>query len=518
MERTFCHNTGQLRRSGCASSAAPSRYRTMKGAGSRDISLQVIALGVLIVLPRIGLAVSLDDCRISDSAGVRSIAARCGRVEVPENHADPGGDSIELFVAVVPALTRRPAESALTVIAGGPGAASSEFYVAYRSAFGRINRDRDILLVDQRGTGQSHRLDCPVPEEIGTRHWSVESARDSAAECLAGLSGDPGLYNTSAAVRDLDAVRLALGYPALDLYGASYGTRVAAHYLRRYPESTRSVILDGSLPPDEVLGPQIALDAQLALERIFERCASDSDCHGRFPDLAERFSTLRAALEQETIRVRMPDPTTGSPLTVDLGPLEVAAAIRILSYRPETMALIPLLIDAASHGNPAPLAAQAHMIVEDLGSALSYGMHNSVVCSEDVPHFAHLEIDRQALGATYLGTDQVDALEAVCEIWPAGPVDADLREPIRSMVPVLLISGEADPVTPPDNGSRFASDLPLARHLIVAGQGHGVAHVGCMPRLIAEFVDGTDLDALDASCLDKQGASPFFLDFSGPGP
>jgi len=485
---------------------------------SRDISLPIIALSVLIAIPGVALSVSLEDCRISDSAGIQSIAARCGLVGVPENHADPDGDQIDLFVAVVPALTRRPADSALTVIAGGPGAASSEFYVGYRTAFGRINRDRDVVLVDQRGTGRSHRLDCQAPEEIGSGDWSVATARDSAAECLARLPGEPRFYNTSAAVRDLEAVRLALGYPALDIYGASYGTRVASHYLRRYPDSTRSVILDGSLPPDEILGPRIALDAQAALERVFERCRDDDDCARRFPDLAARFATLRADLQQQMIRVRMPDPTAGDPASVDLGSLELAAAVRMLSYRSETAALIPLLIDSASRGNPAPLAAQAQMIVADLGSALSHGMHNSVVCSEDVPYFSDLVIDRQALRATYMGTDQVDVLEAVCEIWPAGPVDTDLRAPIRSEVPVLLISGEADPVTPPDNGRRFASDLPLARHLVVAGQGHGVAHVGCMPRLIAEFVEGTDLDALDAACLDKQGPAPFFLDFSGPGP
>jgi pimeloyl-ACP methyl ester carboxylesterase len=462
--------------------------------------------------------IELEDCRITDTSGIRSISARCGTLRVPENYADPGGKHIDLFVAVIPALSQKPSSTPFTAIAGGPGAASTEFYTAYAGAFSRIQRSHDIVLIDQRGTGRSGALDCPLPEELDPGEWSLDLVRRSARECLASLDADVRQYTTSVAVRDLDRMRAALGYAQLNIYGSSYGTRVAQHYMRRYPERTRTVILDGVVPAAEVLGPSIALDAQRALDQILARCANDADCAGRFPDLAEQLWSLRDRLQSDAIDLSMQDPVSGEMDDTRFTELDLIVALRLMSYHPDSVALMPLLIDAAARGNVAPLAAQSRMAQQDLSDALSVGMHNAVVCTEDAPFYDELELDRAALADTYIGTQQVDTLAAICEIWSAGVIDVDLKEPVTGDIPVLVLSGSADPVTPPSNGQRVADALQNAVHVIGEGQGHGLAAVGCMPQLMAEFVDNGSLDGLDMSCMEKQGPTPFFVNFSGPSP
>ena len=230
-------------------------------------------------------SLALEDCRINAGPEYPGIKARCGRFSRPLNPEDPGGESIELFVAVVAALTLEPATDPVLPIAGGPGQASSTFYAGTYGAFEALRRDRDILLIDQRGTGQSTPLDCDVDEDAVQIEFSVDETLEATERCLDTLPHDPRYFTTSVAVSDIEAVRNALGYGRLNLYGVSYGSRVAQHYARRYPDSTRSVILDGVVPPQLALGPAIALEAQRALDGVFARCAEDHGCAAAFPDL-----------------------------------------------------------------------------------------------------------------------------------------------------------------------------------------------------------------------------------------
>jgi len=460
----------------------------------------------------------LEDCRISDSSGIRSVTARCGSLRVPENYAEPDGRQIDLFVALVPALSQKPAATPFTVIAGGPGAASTEFYTAYAGAFSRIQRNHDIVLIDQRGTGRSNALDCPVPEELDTAEWSLELVRESTRECLASIDADVRQYTTSVAVRDLDRLREALGYEQINVYGSSYGTRVAQHYMRRYPERTRTVILDGVLPAADSVGPAIAIDAQTALDRILARCAEDADCSRHFPDLGASLDQLRQRLRAGPVEVAMQEPSSGEPETFGFSEMDLVIALRLMSYHPDSVALMPLLIDAAARGNMAPLAAQSRMAQQDLSEALSFGMHNAVVCTEDAPFYAGLDIDRAALEQTYLGATQFDTLVEICKIWDQGVIDDDLKSTATGPTPVLVLSGSADPITPPGNGERVTDALDNALHIVGNGQGHGLAAVGCMPQLMADFVASGSVEGLDPSCMEKQGPSPFFVNFSGPTP
>ncbi len=460
----------------------------------------------------------LEDCRIRAGEGFPGIKARCATFERPLNPEAPGDGTITLFVAVVPALSLEPQPDPFVPIAGGPGQASTEFYASYAQAFEDVRRNRDILLVDQRGTGRSAPMTCEADEELIEGRYSREQTIEQAQKCLDELPHDPRFFTTSVAVSDLEALRQALGYPQLNLYGISYGSRVAQHYLRRHPETTRTVVLDGVVAPQIALGPGIAIEAQNALDAIIDRCAEDEHCSERFPDLRTTFDTMIASLRNDAVTVRLPHPLTAKPDEIRFSDAELAGAVRLLSYHPSSIALLPLLISEAASGNYAPLAAQFLMIAENMSESLSIGMHNAVVCTEDAPYFETAEVTADALDATYIGPLQLDALDAICSVWPEGVLDPEFKMPVQTDVPVLLLSGEADPITPPAYADLAAVDFGNARHLVGERQGHGLAPRGCVPDIIGDFVATADVETLEADCMRRLHAMPFFLDFAGPAP
>jgi pimeloyl-ACP methyl ester carboxylesterase len=440
-------------------------------------------------------ALELSDCRIDAGPGTASIAARCGTLIRPLDPSDTGSDTIELSVAVVPALTLEPPGDAFVPIAGGPGMSSIQFYAGWAGAFERVRQHRDILLVDQRGTGQSAPMTCDVDDEIVEGAYSEEDTLRAVEDCLATLPYDPRFFTTSVAVTDLEALRVALGYDALNLYGSSYGTRVAQHYARRYPDRARTVVIDGVVPPQLPLGPDIAIESQLALDRVLDRCSEDTAC-----------------------AVHVPNPVTGQLETLDFGNDHMAAAIRLFLYSHRTIALLPLLISEAANGNLVPMAAQFQMVVISLSEALAIGMHNAVMCTEDAPFIDFAAVDQAALDASYLGPLQLEAIRTMCSVWPQGPLDDDLRSPLATDMPVLLLSGDSDPITPPQYAELAAVEMRNAWLLTGKNQGHGLGAVGCMPRVIDTFVENMRLEDGDADCLNDSFSMPFFLDFAGPTP
>jgi len=463
-------------------------------------------------------ALPLEDCRIRAGEGFPGIKARCGTFERPEDPSNPDSPTLALRVAVVPALSLEPEPDAFVPVAGGPGQSTVEFYASVYTAFEDVRRTRDIVLLDQRGTGDSAPLRCEVDEDIIEGRYSRQQTIEETEKCLEALPHDPRFFTTSVAVQDLEALRQALGYSQFNLYGISYGSRVAQHFLRQFPGSTRTVIIDGVAAPQIALGPGIAIESQNALDFVFARCAEDAACNDRFPALSARFNTLRDALENEPVTISMPDPLTGKLDEVRFSDVEMSGAIRLLLYHPSTIALIPLLVDEAIKGNLQPLAAQWRMISADMSDAINLGMHNAVICTEDAPYFENENIGIDQLEATYMGPLQVDALEAMCTVWPKGVIDDGFKEPVASDLPVLLLSGEADPITPPAYADLAAVDLGNALHLTGKRQGHGLAPRGCTPGIIGDFVETAAVDGLDVDCLERLHAMPFFVDFSGPSP
>lgn len=463
-------------------------------------------------------ALELETCRIAAHEGRAEAKARCGRLAVPLAAADGDGEHIELFVAIVPGMLEEPAPDPFVVIAGGPGDASTRFFAQSQESFARILRERDVLLVDQRGSGQSAPLHC---HNLGGQSMVTGAGVNAddvvrlTLDCMKTLRHDPRHFTTSVAVQDLDRVREALGYQRLNLYGISYGTRVAQHYLRRFPQHVRSVVLDGVLPPAVALGPEVALASQAALEELFGRCRDDDACAAAYPNLAAHFDALRQRLSATPVEVTFDDPRTGESTTLPLDHIALAGVIRLLLYSPLTASLLPTLVDAAHRGDYRKLAAQAQLIAAAT-EQLAVGLNYAVLCTEDEPFWG--DVDMAAQARTYMGAMFVEVARGVCAQWPSGAMDEDLRAPLASDVPVLLLSGELDPITPPRYATLAAERLGNAKALVGAGQGHGMLLESCAQRLMADFVASANFEALDFGCLERVRPFPVFASPMGPGP
>jgi pimeloyl-ACP methyl ester carboxylesterase len=466
-------------------------------------------------------SIQLSPCRLEHPFRMLALGADCGTFVTPENPALPAGRKIELFVARVPAISFKKKPDPLFLIAGGPGTSAVDLYTSSAGPFDRVRRDRDIILLDQRGTGRSNRLDC----EYGDRNLfeRVEDIRlaEENARCRDDLSkrADLRQYTTSIAVRDLDDVRRALGYERINLFGNSYGTRVAQHYARRYPKATRTLILDGVVNPEVVLGPAIAVDAERALERILNRCLGDAACSKAFKDPTADYRELRARLTAHPVPTMVSDAATGRPINFEFTPRHLSAVLRFASYNDDQAALLPLSLHMATHeSNFTPLASQFRVFAQSLEAAFAYGMHNSVACSEDTPLIDAHKLDVAALDATHMGAEQVRQLIEGCKEWPRGVVDADLHAPLKSDAAALLLSGADDPVTPPEYAALAQRAFADSKHVIIAGHGHGQYGAPCVDRIMATFIDAGSAKGLDASCTEKLKPMPFFITLAGPSP
>jgi pimeloyl-ACP methyl ester carboxylesterase len=475
------------------------------------------ALGWSGRVPAAG-TLALHECRLEHPLRLSSIAARCGVLRVAENPAAAAGAAIDLHVAVVPALNRRATAAPLFLLAGGPGQAATDLYVSYAAAFARANRNHDIVLVDQRGTGRSAPLACHYPDDWQAAPDDKARVRQATLACLQKFGERVRFYTSGIAVGDLDKVRTALGYGEIDLYGSSYGTRVAELYMRRYPHSTHAVILDGVTYPEQAIGPDTPSDGERALTLIVGRCASAPDCAAAYPTLSQDLQDLRRRFGPEKQPLTIADPDTGLPLPLEFDRSILNAALRFLSYNAIEASLLPTLLHQAALGNFAPLASQVVLMSRQIGDQLASGMQNTVICSEDEPLFASSTSDRLRIARTYQGADQLDALAEICKIWPRGPVDSDLHKPLRSDIPTLLLSGEADPVTPPADAERAAQGLRHHRSLVLRGEGHGQVATACVPKLMEQFLNDARPESLDAACLERHDPAPFFLGFTGPSP
>jgi len=486
--------------------------------------LAVAAAAALLVTGRCPAAqaggLSLSACQLHQAVDLTLIQAECGRLAVPENPAAPHGRQIDLRIAVVPAVSTRKQPDPLFILAGGPGMGAASFYTSVAPAFERIQRDRDIVLLDQRGTGGSNALDCESSEE-DLYQSSIAQIIAETRRCLRMLEAraDVRFYTTSVAVQDLDRVRAALGYRIINLYGSSYGTVVAQLYLRRFPDRVRSVILDGVVPPQVALGATSALDAQAVLSSLFFRCVRQPACHARFGDPAQTYRQLRQELAKRPVWVDLTDPTSGEPYRLQFTDYHLSMVLRLASYTPELAALLPLdLHEAGAAGDFAPLAGQFLLIDRLYGDAIAEGMNDTVVCSEDVP-FYHVDAAQRAeLSRTFLGTSQLDGLQAVCKIWPHGPVDVDFHQPLHADVPALLLSGSNDPITPPRYAAQASRGFSRSLSLVISGFGHGQLTDPCMAGVMADFVRRASVSGLHTACTRDLAPMPFFLTRNGPTP
>lgn len=457
---------------------------------------------------------AFEPCTLTAPALPTTVAARCGNLEVPEDRARPRGRRIELAIAWVPSTGRSPAADPVVMLAGGPGQSALASFPMVMPAFRDVLRERHVILVDQRGTGRSHPLDCraTLARELSSQVEFLEAAPAArmAQSCLAELTdADPRHYTTGDYIADLEAVRERLGVEQFNLVGVSYGTRVGLEYLRRHPRRVRAAVFDSVVPPTLILGAEHARNLEEAMAAQFARCERDALCRERFGSPRARLDRLLMQLRKQSRRVGYHDPVSGAWREDILTADAVAGVVRLHAYAPQLFAMLPMLLDAAERGRYDALMAQARMVEQLVGEQISVPLQLSVMCAEDAPWLEPNPADR----GTLLGTQFVDFIQALCTVWPLGRVPEDFHAPIRSDRPVLLLSGEFDPVTPPRYGEQVRAMLGNARHLELRGQGHGVLGVSCTPRLVAEFLERLAPSGLDASCLDSLGYTP---PFAGP--
>ncbi len=438
---------------------------------------------------------------------------RCGTVGVWENRTAATGRRLQLGVIVAAATGATRAPDPLVLFAGGPGQAASGMVDFANSAFALTRVNRDIVFTDARGTGRSAPLHCHLyrtPQDTFGDFYPAASVRfchDSLAQ-----GADLAQYTTANIADDIDDVRRALGYGAINIYGTSYGTRLALTYLRRHPDGVRSMALKAIAPPDMRAPMSYARDGEHAITLLARDCAADAACARAFPDFLPEF---RALIERATngllrAEVKRSDGATDTiTLTRDVVGSTMMGVLQSVSSR----ASIPLVVHRAMRGDAAPLVQLVQQYRSALdGGGLAIGMHLSVMCGEDT---RLLDAARSARddADTFLGDARVRAQVNACRDWGLGPnaTAADMR-PVTSPAPVLLLSGELDPNTPAHWAEHAARTLPNSRHIVLPHVAHNFSSVVvCGAQLMADFFDRAHSRDLDVSCVSRIVPVPFTL-------
>ena len=482
-----------------------------------DSKAEPVAATVKVDTSRKLGSLSFEPCSLTQ--GSESVSAFCSTLEVPEDHSKPEGRKITLAISWLPA--KKEAEpDPIFMLAGGPGQGARQGFIGTASAFEEARNNRHIILLDQRGTGDSSPLKCEDSKGnsavVESDDYSSEAAADFARKCAATFAGkvDVRQFSTADAIIDLDLARQAIGAAKINLVGISYGTRVAQQFAKKFPNNTRTVTIDGIAPMDLVLGQDHAKNLENSLDLQFARCGKDKACVQKMGNPRAQLNQLLNTLSKGPIPVRYRDAITGEWQEGQFTTGHIAMLTRMLAYAPQAAALLPLQFSEANKGNVDSLMALSEMVNRDISGMIMHGMQLSVMCGEDVDDLVIDPADQNRL----LGTGLVEVMQAQCAVWPHKKRPDDFRKPLSSNVPVLILSGEFDPVTPPRYGDDVAKHLPNSKHIIVKGSGHNVLPVGCMPKLFAKFLDSADAKNLDISCIEKLTYAPMFTGFYGSEP
>jgi pimeloyl-ACP methyl ester carboxylesterase len=466
----------------------------------------------LVALPALAseAAATLKACRLP----AVEHDALCGSLKRPLDPAAPGGVQIEIHFAVLPAVARNKKPDPLFFFAGGPGQSAIDLAGSLAPMLARFSNRRDIVLIDQRGTGRSAPLVCddvratrPLREavDLGIQRQQLKSCRE---RLMALPHGDLRRYTTSVAVQDANAVRRHLGAEQINLVGGSYGTRVVLEYMRQFPQTVRRAVIDGVAPPDMVLPMSLAVDQQAAFDALLQSCAMDAACRVRYPSLRQRWDALLVGLPRE---VSVLHPVTGVPETLTLTREVLGTLVRGPLYSPTLASALPMALTEASEGRYTALFGLAASLGSRRATGLAAGMHYSVVCAEDVPRMA----GQMEPASPDFGDGFAALYRDVCADWPRAEVPAAFYTLAPAPAATLVLSGGIDPATPPRHGLRVARALGAkAHHVVVANAGHGVMALGCMRDVLFRFVDATsDEEAfrVDTGCAADVPRPPAFL-------
>lgn len=443
----------------------------------------------------------------------------CGYLIVPQDRANPDGPEVRLHVAVFPSVTESPAPDPVVYLEGGPGGEPLEtLSLVFEDRFAPFLDDRDLVVFDQRGTGYSEpSLACAPyrdltfdlldealpPEESLAREYEVLSqCRDQFLADGVDLSH----YNSAASAADLADLRVALGFDEWNLYGISYGTRLALTALRDHPDGIRSVILDSTYPPEIDGVANIPANADRAFDTFFAGCASDAECSAAYPDLSNRFFQLLDATDRQPITVEVFDVFTGDRYQAVLTGADLLGVVFQSLYDDTLIPTIPQLITQIEQEDYRDLANLVSVFIAN-GEFVSVGMHASVQCHEEIPFSDPAAAVAAAEAYPYMGRiiegsiTQSPMAGDFCDMWgtrPAAPIE---NEPVVSDVPTLVLAGEYDPITPPADGEAVAARLTEATFIEFPGLGHAVSAAGDCPLSITLAFLDAPRDSLDTGCI-----------------
>lgn len=434
----------------------------------------------------------------------------CASVNLPLDYKQPEGAKVPVHVLVLPAVTANPAKDPLLIFAGGPGQAASDLGLLVQSAFHQVHNNRDIVLIDQRGTGKSYGLQCDF-DDLDTAF--VEPAK-AVKQCRAQYDIDVRHFTLENVIRDTDEIRARLGYEQLNLWGGSYGTKSISLYLKRYPERVRAVIVDGVLPPDSLLFASTPKSAERSIGKLIVDCQAQASCHDVFPNFEEQIEALLERAVKGGLVYKGTDPVSGKYIEQDFNFEMAVESIRSVLYSSQGTTILPYIVNEAYNGNLAPLVASM-LNGAGMSKSMYLGATLSILCGSDVERMSADDAMKAGEGS-FARDSYFRFWRRNCDGWDyINPPAPDFSAPIKSDVPALVLSGDLDPITPPQFGAHWAKGFPNSRHIILAGTGHGTSTVGCMPAIIGEFVDTLDLDALDTSCLDHLSRLPLVVSSNG---
>ena len=439
--------------------------------------------------------------------------AKCGTIEVLEEPSQPDGRTLSLRVVVIPASeSRSPRQPPLFLLAGGPGQGAVAAFQNRLPALEAWGRRRDFVLIDQRGTGESAPLPCVLTSEDNWMASFGAIDKAMAEACRDQLDADLTRYTTPYAADDLDTVRRVLGYPKIALFGASYGTRTAVVYARRYSQRVEALVLDGVVPVNMAFPSSQLVDAQAAFERLDRDCVEA--CRTVYGSPLQNLEFLMAELKRQNQLVKLKHPRTAVPFETEINEVILAGLVRSMLYASHLSALLPEALYKARSGDWTAFSGAAWLMGLSVKDTINAGLYLSVICSEDVPL-----IEAQASTSTMstiLGRQFVDDIVQTCKIWPRAKLPTAYYEPLVSSVPTLILSGRLDPATPPRWGEALGQTLERHQHVIVSGAAHGTIDHPCVLRIVTSFLDRDGQLPVDVTCAEQLERPPFFIDFAGP--
>ena len=454
------------------------------------------------------------DLKLQPCADPKLTKAKCGTFTVWENRVAKSGRTIDLYVVVLQATGADRKPDPVFILLGGPGeaAASSgaEWYVE-----DPIRADRDIVLVDARGTGKSNGLQCLIPNDGPLQNFMPLLNLETLAACRPELQkrADLRYYLTTYAMDDLDDVRVALGYDKINLDGGSYGTTAALVYIRQHGEHVRAATLWSSTAMTQPMPQFFASDAENSLRNVFRDCFAEAACKAAFPKLEADYKRAVASIESRPVRLTVTDPRNKKPAEVTLDAAAFAEALRAMMYKPDAMRSIPLLLHKAAGGDYNAFAQfQVDRNVE-LNGAIADGLYFSITCTEDIDRTDPKQTHANGVG-TFLADHRAHPHQEGCKDWPRGTLPPGFGEEVKSGVPVLIVNGANDPATPPSAGRAALSRLSNGRMIVVPYGGHtqqGLINEECVKEIAARFLETADQRSLDVTCLKNVKHKPFVL-------